>query len=530
MIRLFLTGICVLIVTVVMAVLSVSNIEMRLYRFNSADFLEYANKGTFYLLDDTIKGRTGTDLQNTLLSVTARFKEPVTLKRKQDLNLPAKALAVLDAGDIYLHDRGDSSYVLRKSEHVDRIWSIAAVPSTSEERIMTVHGTLALAKDKLTGKSANEKSQALSQLKQYTNIPISLHAPEELDLTDKEKTRLEEQQIVVRNAANNGELFWIEIERAGAILQAGPISYPTDKNHVQTILIISFITVLLVGYLFWIWLLWRDLQRLRHAAHNIGLGKLDTRVPARKTSFIHSVLDGFNHMASRTENMVASQRELTNAVSHELRTPLARMMFDLEMARETDSPINRTRHLDSLELNIVDLNKLVDDLLVYAKQERVDSPLELELFSANDMHIWLNKQMDRAQRTHESSLVVNLRMNLVAETEVSFSPKLMAYAISNVLQNAMRFAVSRIDVELHRQNNDWVIAVEDDGIGIPPADRERVFESFSRLDESRQRNSGGFGLGLAIVRKIAHWHQGDARIVTCEAPCGTRLEVRWPVR
>ena len=66
-------------------------------------------------------------------------------------------------------------------------------------------------------------------------------------------------------------------------------------------------------------------------------------------------------MASRTENMVASQRELTNAVSHELRTPLARMMFDLEMARETDSPINRTRHLDSLELNIVDLKKLVDD-------------------------------------------------------------------------------------------------------------------------------------------------------------------------
>ncbi len=530
MVRLFLTGFCVLIVTIVLAVLSVSSIEMRLYRFNSADLLEYANEGTFNLLDDTIEGRTGSDLQNTLVSVRDRFKHPVALKRKQDLNLPAKGLAILDDGGIYLHDLGDSSYVLRKSKHVDRIWSIAAVPNRIEERIMAVHGTLELTKDKLAGKSASEITQELSQLKQYTDIPISLHALAELDLTDKEKARLEDQQIVARNAANNGELFWIEIERAGPILQAGPISYPVDKNYVQTILAISFITVFLAGYLFWIWLLWRDLQRLRHAARDIGHGKLDTRVHARKTSFIHSVLDGFNHMATRTENMVASQRELTNAVSHELRTPLARMMFDLEMARETDNSINRARHLDSLELNIVDLSKLVDDLLIYAKQERVDSPLELELFSAQDMHTWLNKQMDRAQRTHDSRLIVNLKTNLVAETDVSFSPKLMAYAISNVLQNAMRFAVSRIDVELHRQNNDWVLAVEDDGTGIPPADRERVFESFSRLDESPQRDSGGFGLGLAIVRKIARWHQGDARIVACEAPCGTRLEVRWPVR
>jgi len=385
MARLFLTGFCVLIITIVLAVLSVSSIEMRLYRSNNADFLEYANRGTFYLLDDAIEGRTGTDLTNAVLSVRDRFKEPVALKRKQDLNLPAKGLKILDSGGIYLLDLGDSSYVLRKSEFVDGIWSIAAVPSRSEERVMTAHGTLELAKDKLAGKDPDEQSRVLSQLQQHTDIPISLRALAQLDLTDREKARLRDQQIVARNAANNGEQFWIEIEPGGPILQTGPIIYPTDKLHAQTILAASFISVLIAGYLFWIWLLWRDLQRLRRASRDIGHGKLDTRVRTRKTSSIHSVLEGFNHMAIRTENMVASQRELTNAVSHELRTPLARMMFDLEMGRQANNSQDRMRHLDNLELSVVELNTLVDELLTYAKQERIESPLELEILSTIDV-------------------------------------------------------------------------------------------------------------------------------------------------
>jgi len=530
MVRLFLTGFCVLIVTVVLAVLSVSSIEMRLYRFNSADFLEYANKGTFLLLDDAIEGRTGNDLKNTVLSVRDRFKTPVALKNIQDLKLPAKGLAVLDAGGVYLHDLGDSSYVLRRSKHVDRIWSIAAVPSRSEERIMAVHGALELAKDKLTGKSANERSQVLSQLQKYTDIPLSLHSSAELNLKDKEKARLEDQQVVVRSAANNGEIFWIQIEQNGPILQAGPVSYPVDKNYVQTILAISFITVFLAGYLFWIWLLWRDLQRLRHAARDIGLGKLDTRVHARKTSFIHSVLDGFNHMATRTENMVASQRELTNAVSHELRTPLARMMFDLEMGKQADNSQDRMRHLDNLELSVVELNTLVDELLTYAKQERVESPLELKKFSQNDASVWLSMQIKRAQRTLKGNQDIEFTMDITFEESISFSPKLMAHAMSNALQNAMRFAESRIHVELQIHYSGWILAVEDDGTGIPAHERERVFQSFARLNESRGRDTGGFGLGLAIVRKIARWHQGDARIVDCVKLSGMRLEIRWPVR
>lgn len=528
MFRLFLTGFCVLIVTVVLAVLSVSSIEMRFYQFNSADFLEYANKGTFILLDDAIEGRTGTDLKNTVLSVRDRFKTPVALKRKRDLNLPAKGLAVLNAGGIYLHDLGDSSYVLRESKHIDSIWSIAAVPSRSEERIMAVHGALELAKDRLTAKSAKERSQVLSQLKQYTDIPISLHTTAELSLTDKERAQLEDQQIVARNAANNGELFWIEVERAGPILQAGPISYPVDKNYVQTILAISFITVFLAGYLFWIWLLWRDLQRLRYAARDIGHGRLDTRVPARKTSIIHSVLDGFNLMATRTENMVASQRELTNAVSHELRTPLARMMFDLEMSKQADNSLDRTRHLDNLEVSVIELNTLVDELLTYAKQERVESPLELETLSLNDTSKWLSIQIERAKRSHKVNQSIEVSMGIVAEDSISFSPKLMSHALSNALHNAMRFTKSRIHVDLQMHNSEWILSVEDDGAGIPAHDRERVFQSFARLNESRGRDTGGFGLGLSIVRKIARWHQGDARIVDCQILSGMRLEIHWP--
>jgi len=307
MARLFITAFCVLIASILLAFLSVDKIEKQLYRGINVDFFEYIDQGTFALLEDAIAGRSGEDLRDVVALITSRFKYPVSLEQKQDLDLPAQALAKLESGGVYLHSSEGSSSILRASVHTDGIWSLPARTGLRKEREMASYGVLSLVKDKLVGKSPEVQSLLMEQMQRLTDIPIKLQTQSELDLSEKDIARLRNQKIVVNNPGDNGEQFWIEIEPGGLIFNAGPISYPTSNNHVRTILNISFYAILLTGCLFWLWPLCSDLQRLRRAVPAMGRGKLDTRVRTRKTSLIRSVLEGFNHMANRTETMVANK-------------------------------------------------------------------------------------------------------------------------------------------------------------------------------------------------------------------------------
>jgi two-component system, OmpR family, sensor kinase ParS len=104
--------------------------------------------------------------------------------------------------------------------------------------------------------------------------------------------------------------------------------------------------------------------------------------------------------------------------------------------------------------------------------------------------------------------------------------KYLARALVNVVRNAVRYAHSRVALTIERVGAQTVINVDDDGPGVPPTERERLFEPFTRLDASRDRGSGGIGLGLAIVRSVAEWHGGSARIT--DSPLGgARVSICW---
>jgi two-component system sensor kinase ParS len=106
-------------------------------------------------------------------------------------------------------------------------------------------------------------------------------------------------------------------------------------------------------------------------------------------------------------------------------------------------------------------------------------------------------------------------------------PERMALAASNLLVNASRYAKSAVSIELTVRDGGYSLAVEDDGPGIPEADREKVFKAFTRLDDSRSRGTGGYGLGLAIVARIAALHGGTARVETAQLG-GARIVIEWP--
>jgi signal transduction histidine kinase len=132
---------------------------------------------------------------------------------------------------------------------------------------------------------------------------------------------------------------------------------------------------------------------------------------------------------------------------------------------------------------------------------------------------------DARNGTAAPSASIEIRATADLES-VLCEPRYMARAVVNLLRNARAHARSTVTVSLQSEGGRTAIHVDDDGGGIPAGERERVFEPFTRLDDSRDRGSGGFGLGLAIVRQVARWHGGDASIT--DSPLGgARVSILW---
>jgi two-component system sensor kinase ParS len=270
---------------------------------------------------------------------------------------------------------------------------------------------------------------------------------------------------------------------------------------------------------FWVRPFWRDLKRLRLATEEIGAGRFEARVDVGRLSALKPLAAAVNAMAGQIDALMKSHRTLTSAISHELRTPIARLRFSHSLARDDASPEQRERYLARMERDIAEIDALTSELLDYARLERGAPRVELENVPAEP---WLEDVLADAR---EDRPAVDMRAD-VEVPEVRCEPRYMARAVVNLLRNAALHARSTVAVSVRREGERTVIHVDDDGKGIARADRERLFEPFVRLDQSRGRDSGGFGLGLAIVRQVARWHGGDAYIT--DSPLGgARVSIAW---
>jgi signal transduction histidine kinase len=268
---------------------------------------------------------------------------------------------------------------------------------------------------------------------------------------------------------------------------------------------------------------WRNLKKILAAAGSFGEGDLSTRVQIKQHSALMPVAGAFNRMADRIQQLINSHRELTRAVSHELRTPLARIRFSLEIQDGAGSIEERRRHKEGMQKDVDELETMIAELLTYA---RFDSRLPGLHQEPLPLMPWL-REICAYLAVELESVRFNLRAVEVSDTFTAYlDPRHMGRAVSNLLCNAARYAHAQVDLSVECADNRISLHVDDDGPGIPEAARERVFEPFMRLDESRNRESGGFGLGLAIVQRIAEWHGGHASVT--QSPLGgARFTLQW---
>jgi two-component system sensor histidine kinase RstB len=196
------------------------------------------------------------------------------------------------------------------------------------------------------------------------------------------------------------------------------------------------------------------------------------------------------------------------------------------MLSGTDERAERERLWAMMEADLDELDHLIDTSLTYARFER-EAPEPH--FSSVRFAEWLNDEVDAVRLLGRNLTITVDTAKLPENLSIDLDRKAMPYALRNLLRNAFKYASKQIIVSAETQQDRIVVHVDDDGIGIPPENREHVFSAFTRLDRSRDRATGGYGLGLAITRRVLELHGGTA--TADAAPLGgARFTLSWKAR
>ncbi|WP_459001919.1 ATP-binding protein [Stenotrophomonas sp. PSU_St103] len=384
-----------------------------------------------------------------------------------------------------------------------------------------VRGQVYALRRDLAGLDAGQQRERLQQLQPHYGITLTLlDNPPALDRQEQAAVqadgfivRDQYQQVLLPIEGIGGR--WLHLRLPGAVQMT---MYMTIAAYLSILLLVG------ASLYAWVRLLWRDLEALRRHADRIGAGDLQARAQVSPRSQIRVIVDHSNRMAARVAELVQRQRDLTHAISHELRTPIARVAFGLDLMQDSDDRDRRVRLAQGLHGDLAELNRLVSELLAY---ERLEHPSEGEPMQRIEANDWLQACLADARRDAERAGLV-LRVQPGALPRVDAEPRLLQLALSNLVGNALRHARSQVEVSLVGVGGRACLRVDDDGPGIAEADHEKVMRPFTRLDDSRSRDTGGFGLGLAIVGRIAARHGGELHISRATLG-GARLEMHWPL-
>jgi len=297
---------------------------------------------------------------------------------------------------------------------------------------------------------------------------------------------------------------------------------PIDTGQALKMELLRYVIVaiaLLVPIALWSRSHWQGLQSLSRMADEFGAGKLSVRAHLRPSDAVYPLAERINHMAGRIEDLMEAQRSLLHSVSHELRTPIARLEFALELLDAKARDPELSRRIAAMEGDLSELNNLVKELLDMSKLDSARTlqraPVELEA---------LLRDCCATLPPSPQQVACELAAGIGA---IEADARLLARAVGNLLRNAQKYAQGRIVLSARRTPDGVEIGVDDDGPGIPEQERDRIFDPFYRLDRSRDRATGGFGLGLSIAHKAVALHGGTLRVETSTLG-GARFVIALP--
>lgn len=257
-----------------------------------------------------------------------------------------------------------------------------------------------------------------------------------------------------------------------------------------------------------------QIRQLQRATHRLATGDFQGALPA-DYRFSHDELgqlgQDFQRMAQQLDTSQRARKQMLSDISHELRSPLARMQVALEIARtrlsQTPAADNHAQ-LNRIETEIERLNSLIGQIIHIQQLQLGDEPIALHKV---DLSVLIRDIVDDVNYEYQQQQKYAIVTTTALSPDMVGTADLLRSALENVIRNAMSHTPTNhtVDISLAVDKSSVIITVRDYGRGIQDADKTRIFESFVRLDSSRNRETGGYGLGLAISKAIIENHGGN---------------------
>jgi signal transduction histidine kinase len=264
----------------------------------------------------------------------------------------------------------------------------------------------------------------------------------------------------------------------------------------------------------------QSVDAIRSRVAEISASDLADRVPVPESSDeISALAVTMNEMLARLEASHRAQQRFVGDASHELRSPLTTIISGLEAAEDHPGLLNTGLASTTLLPEAHRMRTLIDDLLLLARADEQRLVTRTNEVSLSDV---TEAEVARAQQNACCAI-----HSVITPVRIVGDATAISRVIRNLLDNAVRHAASQVEVCVERRDRQAIIEISDDGLGIAPEDRSRVFERFVRLDSDRARSSGGAGLGLAIVAEVVAAHGGIVTVEGRSGP-GTTMQVSLP--
>jgi two-component system sensor histidine kinase CpxA len=265
--------------------------------------------------------------------------------------------------------------------------------------------------------------------------------------------------------------------------------------------------------------------QLREASQRLAQGDLATRAAPgmeRRQDELGRLVGDFNAMADRIESLISSQQQLISDISHELRSPLARLNVALDLVRERKG---NDSSLDHMQADLEVLNEMAGRLLTVARLDTSPEPLPLLPVNLEELVTKIAHDAEFESQTRNGK--IHLRVE--RPYWVQGNEELLHSAIENVVRNAIRYTDegAGVDIRLEPASASVQLSVRDYGPGIPEAELANIFRPFYRVDNARDRQCGGAGLGLAISERVIRLHQGTIRAENV-MPHGLQVNINLP--
>lgn len=464
-------------------------------------------RGSFQLIIQEIQLHNADDWEDKVEELSSHFGYPLVLRKVNSFDSSVRKL--ITPGNIVMIEEDGAEAVLQQIGDTASVLLLSTEETYSQAMENISRGTLFLVEKILSTVERSNWPEKVVELSVFFDFPLSLLELSELHLTGTQLQVLNNGKIVSVTDQDNSQLIYKRIPESTAVIKAGPIAEITVLGG---FLWLAFALCLLFGISFLLWVrpIWRDLRRLDLATNQFGAGKFEARVNLSPRSSLAVLAGTFNGMAERIEQLITARKELTDAVSHELRTPIARLRFSAEMLADAESKEEKERYLKEINYDAEEFDSLIDEFLTYARLDKQHPQLN---FDEHNFCSWLQEILPVLRRNVQSCDIEIKTPSEMKDLHFQYDTLLLERAIANLVSNGCRYGGSKVILSMTSSDSAVQLFIDDNGQPIPASSQNDIFKPFVRLETSRNKTTGGYGLGLAIVQRIVSLHGGKVGIV-----------------